>query len=105
MTVWLFAISEGFRSLWQYRFVAALSIFTISAALFVLGFFVMISLNLHNVLLNIQEKIAVEIFLEDNTNKSQVTDLIDEIAKIDGVKSVTFVTKADALTRFSDKYS
>jgi len=104
MYSWLFPISEAFRSLWRHRFVAMLSIITISAALFVLGFFITISLNLHSVLSEMQKQIAVEFFLKDGTTKADVSRLIEEISHSEGVASVEFITKSDAMQRFSKKF-
>ncbi|MCD6531841.1 ABC transporter permease [bacterium] len=99
-----FAIGEAVKSFWRHRFVAMLSIITIAGALFVLGFFITITLNLHSVLAGVQEKIAVELFLKDNITKVQVSSLMDEISKIEGVREVEFITKADAMKRFTDRF-
>ncbi len=104
MSVLMFAIGEAFRSFWRHRFVSMLSVMTIAGALFVLGFFLTIALNLHDVLSNVQEKIAVELFLKDNTTKAQVASLMDEISHIEGVKDVEFITKADAMNKFSKQF-
>ena len=104
MYTWLFSISEAFRSLWRHRFVAMLSVLTISAALFVLGFFITISLNLHGVLSAMQRQIAVELFLRDGTTKTDVSQLIEDISHSEGVSSIEFITKSDAMRRFSKKF-
>lgn len=81
-----------------------LSVVTIASALFVLGFFITIAFNLHTLLSAMQERIAVEIFLSDGTTKADVASLMDEIRAEDGVRSVQFITKADAMRRFSEKF-
>ncbi len=101
MSAWLFAISEAFRSLWRHRFVTFLSVLTIAAALFVLGLFATVAINLRGVLLAMQEKLVVEIFLADDTTKSDVVDMLHELSSTEGVLDVEFVTKADAMRRFS----
>jgi len=100
----MFAISEAFHSIWRHRFVTILSVVTIAGALFVLGFFLTIASNLHGVLSNVQEKIAVELFLEDNTTKVRVASLIDEISQLDGVNEVEFITKSEAMNRFAKQF-
>ncbi|RKZ32877.1 hypothetical protein DRQ33_05095 [bacterium] len=104
MSALLFAIGEAFRSLWRHRFVAMLSIITIAGALFVLGLFLTVTLNLHAVLAGVQEKIAVELFLQDNTTKVRVASLVEEISQIKGVREVEFITKMEAMNRFSEKF-
>ena len=83
---------------------AFLSVATIAGALFVLGLFLTIALNLHGVLAGVQEKIAVELFLTDKVTKAQVSSVVEEISAIEGVDRVEFITKADAMHRFSEKF-
>lgn len=104
MSSWFFAVYEGLRSLWRHRFVGILSILTIAAALFVLGFFITVTMNLHSILSAVQEKISVELFLQDGTTKADVASLISELSQMDGIHTAEFITKADAMRRFSKKF-
>lgn len=104
MNIVFFTISEALISLWRRRFVVGLAVFTIASSLFVLGIFAFITWNLNAFLREIQSRVSVEFFLRDTATKTDAVSLIEEIRKTDGVKSVDFVTKQDAMARFSKKF-
>ncbi len=104
MNILGFALWESLKSLWRHRFLSTLSVLTIAGALFVLGLFLTVAVNLHEVLEGVQQKIAVELFLKESVTKAQASSLVEEIRKNPDVQSVNYITKAEALQRFTKKF-
>lgn len=91
---------EAFGSLWRSRRAAALATLTISAALFVLGLFLVINTNVQRVVSRWSESAEVSVFLQDDVNADQLRD-IDQMAHRSGLMADRrYVSKEQALTRF-----
>ena len=78
---------------------SALSITTIAFALFVVGLFGLVALNLRQTLGEVQERVEVVAYLMRGTPIEVVTMAIGDIEAFPGVESVTYVTEEEALAR------
>ena len=78
---------------------SALSITTIAFALFVVGLFALVGLNLRRTLSDLAERVEVVAYLMRGTPVEVVTVAIGDIEAFPGVQSVTYVTEEDALAR------
>ena len=104
MSAWGFAISEGLKSLWRYRFVAILSVITISVAIFVFSLFLLITFNLNAFLKAAQSRLSIEVFLDDNLSIAKINSLMSGLRRLPGVRSVEFVDKEAARKRFEKRF-
>jgi len=91
---------EAAESLWRSRRAAALSILTIAAGLFVLGFFLMINANLQRVVRQWTEAAEMSVYLRDDAGSPQVAALNDMIARSGLAASVQYVSRDDARKEF-----
>ena len=73
-------IGEAAESLWRSRRAALLSVVTIAAGLFVLGFFLMINANLQSVIGGWTEAAELAVYLRDDARPEQVAALNDMIS-------------------------
>ncbi|MFQ5704578.1 MAG: cell division protein FtsX [Gemmatimonadales bacterium] len=78
---------------------SALSITTIAFALFVLGLFGLIALNLRSALATLEERVEVVAYLRRGTPVEVVTVAISDVEALPGVESVTYVREDEALER------
>lgn len=92
---------EAAESLWRSRRAAMLSMLTIAAGLFVLGFFVMINANLQRVVGQWTSAAELAIYLRDDARPEQVAALNDAIARSGLAASVQYYSKADARREFA----
>jgi cell division transport system permease protein len=92
---------EAVESLWLSRRAATLSVITIAAGLFVLGFFLMINANLERVIGRWTDAAELAVYLRDDVRQEQVAALNDMIVKSGLSASVQYFTKDDARREFA----
>jgi cell division transport system permease protein len=92
---------EAAESLWRSRHAAVMSMLTIAAGLFVLGFFVMINANLQRVVGQWTDAAELAVYLRDDVAPEQVSALNEMIAKSGLAASIQYFSKDDARTEFA----
>jgi cell division transport system permease protein len=92
---------EAAESLWRSRRAAVLSMLTIAAGLFVLGFFLMINTNLQRVVGQWTSAAELSIFLRDEAGQEQTAALNDLIDRSGLAASIQFFSKEDARKEFA----
>ncbi|MDK2805051.1 permease-like cell division protein FtsX [Thermoanaerobacterium thermosaccharolyticum] len=93
-------IREGFTNVKRNRAMTVASITSVTAALLILGLFLIIILNVDSMANQVESQLELKAFINDSYDMSKVTKVGDEIKAIDGVKSITFESKKDALNNF-----
>jgi len=78
---------------------SVLSITTIAFALFVVGLFGLVALNLRIALSDVEERVEIVAYLMRGTPVEVVTVALGDIEAFPGVETVTYVTEEDALAR------
>jgi cell division transport system permease protein len=71
----------------------------VGLALYVVGLFGLATYNLQIALASIEERVEVAVYLRDDARQSEIDLLLTELAAIPEVRSVSFVSKRDALAR------
>lgn len=84
------------------------SLFTIVCCLFILGLFIILSLNVSSVTEQIKDQCEIQVFLDADTPPERVEAILGEIKAIDNVKEAKLYTKAQMLedvkaTMFEDR--
>ena len=92
--------SEAGESLWRNRRAASLSMMTIAAGLFVLGFFLMINANLQRIVGHWGDAAELAIYVRDDAKPEEVATIQEMITKSGLASSVQFFSKDDARREF-----
>lgn len=79
------------------------SISSIAISLFILGIFVLITLNVNDIASQIEDQVEINVYLEVNTPQDQITELQTQIQGIQGVKTIKFVSKEEGLVYLRQK--
>ena len=98
-----YAISEGFRNVFKKTKSTVISIITMICTMFLFGIFFSIGVNINSVLEQVQMKQGMEVFIWDETTEEQKQEFEDEIKKLDGINTVVFKTKQQALESFKEQ--
>lgn len=93
--------SEAFESLWRNRRAALLSMLTIGAGLFVLGFFLMVNANLQRIIGRWSDAAELAVYLRDDAQPQQIATINELVTKSGLASSVTLVSKDDARKEFA----
>src|SRR5262245_61407464 len=97
-------INEAAESLLRSWRSATLAVLTISAGLFVLGFFLMVNSNLQRVVGRWSESAEMSVYLKDDATKEQVQALEAMVAKTGLAEERRYLSKTDALKRFNEDF-
>lgn len=100
-----YAVEEAFASLWRGRRSAVLSIGTIAVALFVLGAFLGLTVNLERLADDWRQAAELSVFLADDVGEVDQRAIETHLAPSAVVASRSFVSKSDALARFKQMFS
>lgn len=95
---------EAWASLWRGRRAAILSILTIAAGLFILGFFLLLNHNVQRVVAKWGESAELSVYLTDDVNQEQLASIDAMVADSGLTSERRYVSKEEALTRFKGDF-
>ena len=96
-------IREVFISLRRNNWMSVASIGTVAVSLFIFGMFLMMVMNMNKLAENMESQVQINVYLLDKVDREQARDIEKDLKEIEGVESVGFVTKDDAMERFKDR--
>lgn len=88
-------LAEGWKS--AKRNVSLISLGTMVVAIFVLGIFGLVLMNLSNINDQLRSGIEIRVYVEDNLTRQGLQDLKQKIEGVDGVGQVKYVSKDEGL--------
>ncbi len=95
-----YLLGEGFRNVLKNKKSTIISIMTMVCTMFLFGIFFAIGVNVNSILEQVQLQQGMKVFLWDETTEEQKQKLETEIKALDGVNTVTYTTKQQALDEF-----
>ncbi len=98
------AFREAIRGLWLTGMVGIVSGVTTAVSLMVLGIFVLLVGGGLSIFESLQEKIEVEVYLEDSLSRTQALQMAREFQAMAGVAAVRYVDKATAAEEFRSMF-
>ena len=99
---------ERFKNVWTNGLVSITSIFTVMASLIVLALFLIVTLNVNNLVKQVRDQYEIVVYLKSDIDQTKISQVGDELDKLEGIESFELVTKDQAFTNmkeemFSDK--
>ena len=92
---------EAAESLWRTRRAAGLSMLTIAAGLFVLGFFLLVNANLQRVIGRWTDSAEMSVYLRDDVTGDQMKSVNDLLNSSGLATSIQFFSKEEAQREFA----
>lgn len=96
-----YSFGEGIRSIRRNRVMSIASIMTVTATLFVFGVFLLLIYNVNSIISTVEDKIEIKVFLNNDMTTLKEQGLEASIKEIEGVKSITYISKEQALESFT----
>ncbi|MCY9665065.1 permease-like cell division protein FtsX [Paenibacillus alginolyticus] len=96
-------LREGTKNVVRNGWMTFASISSIAISLFILGVFVLITLNVNDIAGQIEKQVEINVYLEVNTSQDQMKALETQIQAIHEVKSIKFVSKEEGLVYLRQK--
>ena len=100
----IYFLREAFISLSRNRLLSIATISTVAISILILGFAVLLTINAGALMNYLESDVEIVAFLETDLTKSQITDVKKDLIAINGVKSVKFVSREQALAKLQESY-
>lgn len=101
----IYNISEGFKSIWRNKNMAAASIASVASSLFILGILLAVVLNINHFALMIQHQFDdIQAFIMDEVTAEEITLLKSEIEGLPNVRKVIFESKEMAMDKLKERW-
>lgn len=94
---------EALAGLSRAKLMTFLSVSSITAALFILGSFLLVTFNFQRAIGQIRGKFEVQVFLRDNMSGPQALVVGSRLRDIPGVMETEYLSKSDALRQFREE--
>ena len=98
-----YLLGEGFRNIFKNKKSTAASLMIMCAAMLIFGIFIVIRKIVDYIMTNIEEPQGMEVFIKDEATEEQIQTLGDKIRGLDGVHTVVFKTKEEALNQMKER--
>ncbi|MFA5074133.1 MAG: permease-like cell division protein FtsX [Nitrospirota bacterium] len=95
-----FFVAEAFRGLRANSIVNLLAVGTISMAMLIVVFFLLVFLNLRPAVLSLGDRLEMSVYLKDGLSVGERDNLFARLKTEPGIKKITFLPKTEALGMF-----
>lgn len=102
LSSFFYLIKEGFRSLWQNRFMALASVAVLFSCLLLSGASYMMYVNIEEAFDWVYEQNVVVVFAKEDTTDDVLEALSAQLEKLDNVADVTFMSKEEQLEKYQN---
>ncbi len=99
-----YLISEGFKNVLKNKKSSMTSLVTMICAMFLFGAFFTMGENIDEILRQVQEEQGMQVFITDEATDEDIKNLKDEISSLDGINTVVFKSKQEALDSMKESY-
>lgn len=93
-------IRDTMKSIERNNLMSIASVLSVIAALIILGIFLILTINVQEVTKDVESKLELKIFLQENYTETQKATIEQALEKSDLIENVTFESSAEALDNF-----
>lgn len=98
----LFYIKEAFLSTKKNGIMSLATMISLTAALIIVGMFLLISFNINLFMDNIESELLAIAYLKDNLSEEEIKQLVQDTTELEGVKEVKYISKEDAFQKLKE---
>ncbi len=99
-----YTVRESFSGFTRAKVSFVVSVLTICISLILLGLFALVSMNATRFIEGLRNRIELEAFLQEPLTRDELSTLQQAVEAIDGVRSVTFISKDEAARIFKQEF-
>lgn len=104
-----YLLGEGFRNVFKNKKSTGAALAIMCATMLIFGVFFMISENINHAVKELELQQGMQVFVKEDSTEEQVKQVGEKIKALDGINTVTFVSKEEGLNtmkqRLKDKQS
>lgn len=98
-----YLLGEGFRNVFNNKKSSGASLAIMCATMLIFGVFFLIVENINNMVTTLEEQQGMQVFIKEDATEAQIEQIGEQIKALDGVNTVTYVSKEDALNSMKEK--
>jgi len=102
-TLWYFGRETGY-GLWRNGWMTLASVSTVAISLFVLAFFIVLSVNLNHVAGVLESEVEVRVFIHQHVPRTSELRLMNEAKHWPDIRHITFFTKTQAARQLQSEF-
>ena len=99
-----YLLKEGFQNVFKNKKSTFSAILVMCISMLIFGFFFTIGENVNHIMNSVEDAQALRVFMKKDTTQVQIQTMKNEIQNINGVNSVTFVSKDEGLEKLKESY-
>ncbi len=100
-----FFIIEALIGMRRSSVMMLIAIATVSVSLVVFGLFLLLTVNISHLTNFMSDKLEIRVFLKENLTPNEINVFQESIAKLNGVREVTFISKNQAFKMLKESYA
>lgn len=99
-----YLLGQGIKNIFTHGFMSFASVAVITACLFIMGCFSLLTLNIDNMIAEMQSQNKVIAYVDETLSEDEARDLADQVAKVKNIATSEFVTREEAMESFESDY-
>ena len=96
-------LSEGFRNVFKNKKSTFSCLGVMCATMLLFGLFFTIGQNINSAVKNLEQEQGMQVFMEYDASEEDISKLSEDLNRIEGVNSVTFVSKEEAYNTMKER--
>ena len=100
-----YLIGEGFSNVFKNKKSTGASLMIMWATMIIFGVFLILSENINHFVQEVESEQGIQVFATDEATDEQIKQLGEEITRIEGVNTVEYVSKEEALDQMREKFA
>ena len=97
-------LKEGFRNTLKNKKSTSASLIVMCFTMLIFGVFFMIGENINSIMEQIESAQGIQVFINTDVSDEDVEKIGEDLKNINGVNTITFVSKEDALNQMKEKF-
>ena len=97
-------IKSGWLSFWRNKWLSLAAIAMVSLAIFGITSLLLVNVLINSLITNLEDKIDISVYFRLDAPEEKILETRKELVKLDGVRSVEYVSAEEALKRFKEKH-
>ena len=98
-----YIIREAFLSLKRNNWMSFASVGTVAVSLFIFGMFLILVMNMNKMAASLESQVQISVYLQDEVSREERKDIESDIRGMQGIDTVKFVSRDEALARFKER--
>lgn len=99
-----YLIGEGFKNVFKNKKSTISCLIIMCATMLIFGIFFLIGENVNHTMDELESEQAFEVFIKDDATEAEIAELGEEIKAVNGVNTIQYKSKEDALTSMKERF-